>query len=203
MAALRCWPFRVPTFQFAAKAEGRQDPQDPVRLICVGAVIPRKDYGFLLSSLKELNSKFQLDIIGDIADRNYRKTLDVQVSKISGLGQVNFTGTLTDRKLEEYYNGADFFLSSSTMEGYGMAIREAYAYGVPCLIREGSALTKDFLPRHVIVSRNLPSEFGKLLEDALFRPDYRTLKRAIVRDRQSLRSWSSTSNVFGQWLDAP
>ena len=55
-------------------------------------------------------------------------------------GRVAFAGEVTGAALEALYDGADAFVLASHWEGYGMAVAEALARGLPVSVTAGGAL---------------------------------------------------------------
>jgi glycosyltransferase involved in cell wall biosynthesis len=63
-------------------------------------------------------------------------------SAIARLGvsdRVTLTGSLDDAALAAIYASADVFAASSLFEGYGMALAEALAHGLPIVTSSGGA----------------------------------------------------------------
>jgi glycosyltransferase involved in cell wall biosynthesis len=117
-------------------------PDDRLRLLCVGALVPRKGHDLLLRALAGLRDQpWHLDCMG-CPDRDpawahgllpLRDALD--------LGErVTFAGVLSDLDLGRRYAQADLFVLATRFEGYGMVFAEALARGLPILAtRYGAA----------------------------------------------------------------
>ena len=102
-------------------------------IVAVGAISQRKGYDVLIDALGALkNFRWQL-IIAGATDRNqdiYR-ALCKRVGERNLGGHVTFAGSLSDAALAQLYHVTDIFVMASHYEGYGMALTEALARGLP------------------------------------------------------------------------
>jgi len=107
----------------------------PLRLLCVGALIPRKGHRFLLEALASLRDlAWRIDLIGCLkADPTTVASIRTQIDRLALGGRVLIQGEVTDEALEAAYQQADLFVLPSLFEGYGMAFSEALAHGLPIL----------------------------------------------------------------------
>lgn len=69
-----------------------------------------------------------------VGDGNERQSLGLLVKKLGIESKVVFTGW--DNNLDDYYENADIYLSTSLYEGYGMSIVEAASFGLPLVISD-------------------------------------------------------------------
>ena len=125
-----------------------------VRLLAVGAVVPRKGYDTLLAALATLRDlPWHLTIAG-ACDRHIEASVQLLADTVRfGLKERVMTlGPVPDEKLAELYAGADVFVLASRYEGYGMAYAEAIAYGLPVV-----GTTAGAIPEVV------PAEAGRLV----------------------------------------
>ena len=112
-----------------------------MQLLAVGAVSPRKGHDILveaLSGLKDLD--WRLRIAGSLdrdpgAVRSLRRGVAAK-----GLGdRIALAGAVPASALDRLYHTADVFVSASLFEGYGMALAEAMAHGLPLVASTGGA----------------------------------------------------------------
>lgn len=137
----------TPGTDAAPRAEGsRSRPgarrSTPVELLCVGSLIPRKAQDVLIDAVAELRLlPWRLTCVGsDKVAPDYVTALREQL-EISGLTEdVTLAGELDDRKLEEAYQKADVFVLATRHEGYGMAVAEALARGIPVVSTMAGAI---------------------------------------------------------------
>jgi glycosyltransferase involved in cell wall biosynthesis len=84
--------------------------------------------------------------------------------KSLGLGaRVQFAGRVSDKKLLELYRHADLFLFPSEYEGYGIALAEALAQGVPYIAFNRGAV-KELVGMGMGIRRGTRQQGGYLLE---------------------------------------
>lgn len=112
----------------------------PVRCLCVGSIEPRKNLEVLveLANRAPKEARFVISIAGkEDLHPKYAETLRRMLRESS---RVEFLGYVDNRSLLELYRQADVFLFPSKWEGYGMAVAEALACGVPVVAFNASAM---------------------------------------------------------------
>lgn len=126
----------------AQRALGRaaRDPSQPLQLLAVGSVIPRKAYTVLMAALAPLKAiSWRLDIAGATRDRDELARVEQAIGE-TGLGdRVKLLGPVDDARLEALYATADIFVMPSLFEGFGMVLTEALARGLPIVCTTGGA----------------------------------------------------------------
>jgi glycosyltransferase involved in cell wall biosynthesis len=127
----------------AAPAAGtrRLDPTAPVELLCVASVVPRKAYDLLLTALARLHDlPWHLTCVGSLdMDRDYAARVQARAAAPDLAGRVTFTGSAMGAELERAYHRADVFVLPSHYEGYGLAVAEAVARGLPVVCSDTGA----------------------------------------------------------------
>jgi len=113
----------------------------PLQILAVGAVMPRKGYDVLIDALSKIT---EIDWRMTIAGALDRHPATVDALRIAidhhKLGdRINLAGKVVPATLERYYESADLFVSASLFEGYGMALAEAMARGLPIVTATGGA----------------------------------------------------------------
>lgn len=126
---------------------GRRAPGNAqgCQILSVGALVPRKGHDVLLRALGRLfDLDWQLTIVGSATrDRGYADALVEQAlyknETAPGLaGRVRFVDTgADDNALERLWQASDIFALATHWEGYGMAIADALARGLPVAITVG------------------------------------------------------------------
>lgn len=115
---------------------------ETISLLAVGSLVPRKGYDVLvaaLAMLKDMN--WALTIAGDrTRNAETAKQLEQQISVCGLGGRIVLTGAVSDDKLAELYSGASVFVLASRFEGYGMALADATAYGLPVVATNAGAI---------------------------------------------------------------
>jgi glycosyltransferase involved in cell wall biosynthesis len=113
----------------------------PFQVLAVGAVSARKAYGDLVKAMAGITDvAWRLTIAGSLdlsrdAVRQLRDAIDA-----SGCAdRITLTGALDEAHLAASFAKADLFAMSSLFEGYGMALTEALARGLPIVTAAGGA----------------------------------------------------------------
>jgi glycosyltransferase involved in cell wall biosynthesis len=178
----------------AARALGTGDP---VSLLAVGAVSPRKGYDVLIHALAELGSlEWRLTIAGSL-DRSPEGVSALRRA-IAGAGveaRVALAGAVAEDELERLYDAADLFVSPSLFEGYGMVLAEAMARGLPIVASTGGAAAET-VPDEAAL-KIPPGDVPALrdaLRDMIVDPDLRRARAdASWAAGQALPRWSDTA----------
>jgi glycosyltransferase involved in cell wall biosynthesis len=126
------------------------DPAPPARgsssllltLLCVAGFTPRKGHAILLEALAQLRERpWRLVCIGSLdRDPVTVQAIKQQLDGLSLRDRVELIGELEPAQLAAYYHQADLFVLPSYLEGYGMALAEALASGLPIVSTTGGAI---------------------------------------------------------------
>lgn len=149
------------------------------KLITIGNVTSRKGQMNVISHLPNLKSKYpdiQYHCIGlpTEADNFLRKAKELLVED-----QVTFYGRLDDKEMQKILMASDIFvmLSGETntgdVEGFGIAVIEANALGVPAIGASGSGLEDAIADKTTgfLVDKNDTEAFLKSIEKLLANPE--------------------------------
>lgn len=133
-----------PGTERAERATGSGDGvTQPLRLLAVGSLVPRKGYDVLVTALAGLGADapgWRLDIAGaDDRSPETTRSLGSQIAA-AGLGaRIRLLGPATEAEVNRLYACADLFVMPSLYEGYGMVLAEAMARGLPIVCTTGGA----------------------------------------------------------------
>ena len=106
----------------------------PRRVLMVGSIVPRRNVGFAIRALEKTGIDYALDIVGKpMWGFKYIKEL------IDGNKRINYHGFVDEQTLDSLYRGADLYLSSSFLEGFGYPVVEALSHGCPVLLSNTSS----------------------------------------------------------------
>jgi glycosyltransferase involved in cell wall biosynthesis len=124
------------------RAQKSVDDFNPVNLLSVGSIIPRKGFHDLIPALVPLiDLPWTLSIVGETSSNvKAYKLLTSNIKDFLLEGRINILGVVTTEELEHLYAKADIFVLASLFEGYGMAYAEAIARGLPIIATSGGAI---------------------------------------------------------------
>jgi glycosyltransferase involved in cell wall biosynthesis len=193
--------FHVPASRIATAPPGTEPaPRSigsggPPSLLAVGSITPRKAFGILveaLAGLKDLG--WHLRIIGGTHHAPETAAEVQRLIEAHGLTRhIECLGELKGAALGDIFYRSDIFVSSSLYEGYGMALAEALARGLPAVTTTGGA-APETVPDEAALK--VPPGDVTALHDAL-----RLLIRdAALRKRLSEASWHAGQSL-PRWHD--
>ena len=187
----------------APMAQGSQD--GVVRLLSVGAVVPRKGFDVLIPALATLTDlPWRLTIAGDrTRDRDAAARLDTDLVRY-GLGnRISTPGAISPQRLAALYAEADVFVLASRFEGYGMAYAEAIAHGLPVIGSNAGAIP-DTVPADaglLVASGDVPAlaeALRRVIGDAGLR---RRLANGARAAAPQLPTWRQSAEIFAGVLE--
>ncbi len=175
----------------APLARGSGGPE--VQLLAVGAVIPRKRFDRLVRALARLPElPWHLTVVGSLERAPQAVAALRAAIAETGLGdRVTLAGELRGEALEAAFDRADLFVSASAYEGYGMALSEALARGLPIVAVAGGAVA-DWLPADAALlvpprdEEALARALARAIGDAALRAH---LKKGAIAARAHLPRW--------------
>ncbi|MEM0117515.1 MAG: glycosyltransferase family 4 protein [Conexivisphaerales archaeon] len=163
----------------------------------VGRISPRKRIDFLLriwKSVVEEKRDAKLVIVGGAESQRYfNHCLDI-VKQLGLQDNVTFTGFVEDSVLRDILASSKTFITTSEREGFGLAILEAMALKVPCILPSLPALKENFKNCALFVGSDEPSEWSKAVLSLL----YDRAKSQSISERAYLNalkySWDSVAD---------
>lgn len=177
----------------------------PLALLCVASLTPRKGHAVLLDALAGLQGRdWILHCVGDM-QRDAATTRDLR-ERITALGlaqRVVLHGELDAAALQDMYQHADVFVLPSYHEGYGMALAEALACGLPVVSTTGGAIA-DTVPANagVLVPPGDSAALRMALERVLDDPQWRdALAAGARRARACQHGWPVAVGRFAAALE--
>jgi len=179
-------------------------PANPIpHILSVGTVIPRKAHDILVEALALITDlKWRCTIAGGL-DQSPETVVEVRtlISKYSMDYEITLTGDISD--LDPLYRTADILVSSSRYEGYGMAIAEAMAYGLPIVAANVGAIP-EVVPEDagILVPVDDPMALASALRRLLSNMPYReTLAAGAAKAALELAGWDDTAAKIASALD--
>jgi glycosyltransferase involved in cell wall biosynthesis len=177
-----------------------------VRLLSVGAVVPRKGFDVLIAALATLAElPWHLTIAGDHGrDPKTAARLDADIARFKLGDRVVVLGAVPPEGLAELYDNADLFVLASRHEGYGMAYAEAIAHGLPVIGTTAGAIP-DTVPTGagVLVAPDDEKLFALALRRLIENPDERRRLATAAREAaRQLPTWRDSATLFSRALEA-
>jgi glycosyltransferase involved in cell wall biosynthesis len=119
-----------------------------IRLLSVGAVVPRKDHGLLIEALAGLADRpWRLCIAGDTERApGHVVGLRARIAELGLADRVDLAGALEGEPFEAAWREADIYVAASRHEGFGMAMAEAVARGLP-IVTTAAGAVEEWLDR--------------------------------------------------------
>jgi glycosyltransferase involved in cell wall biosynthesis len=171
-----------------------------VRLLAVGAIVPRKGYDLLVAALATIaDLPWRLEIVGDrTRDPKAASQLDSDIIEHGLKDRVSVLGAVSAQRLEEAFRTADVFVLASRFEGYGMAYAEAVAHGLPVIGTRAGAIPETVPPEvALLVPPDDVAALARALREIISDPKRRewmaTAARAAAND---LPTWESSARIF-------
>jgi glycosyltransferase involved in cell wall biosynthesis len=176
-----------------------------VRLLSVGAVVPRKGFDVLIAALATLTDlSWRLTIAGDrTRDLNTAAQLDDDIGRHKLGSQIVALGAVSPQRLAALYAEADVFVLASHFEGYGMAYAEAVAHGLPVIGTNAGAIPDTVPPEAglLVAPGDIPAlaqVLRRVIGDADLR---RCLASAARAAAPQLPTWRQSAEIFSRALE--
>ena len=189
-----------------AVTAAHRDGDGTVRLLSVGAVVPRKGFDVLVAALATLaDLPWRLTIAGDrTRDPEAAARLDRDIARHKLGDRIAVTGAVSNERIAELYAEADAFVLASRFEGYGMALADAIAYGLPVVATKAGAIA-DTVPAaaSLLVAPDDVGALAAALRRLIERPDERRrLAVAAGVAARELPSWADSARRFSRAIEA-
>jgi glycosyltransferase involved in cell wall biosynthesis len=172
----------------------------PRNLLCVATITPRKGHDVLVRSLASIRDlDWHLDCVGSFTrDADHTQAI-TQLIEHEALGsRITLHGEVSNKQLAAFYSAADVFVLASQLEGFGMVLTEAQAYGLPIIATRAGAIPDTVSQASaILVERNSPDEFGKTLERLMTNvPLWSKLRATAVARSKLIRTWQNAAIEF-------
>ncbi|OWJ64184.1 glycosyltransferase family 4 protein [Inquilinus limosus] len=189
------------------------DPTPPARgsgeaapvLLCVATLTPRKGYLDLVAALERLAGlPWRLDCAGSLErDAEHARAVQAAVERAGLSERVRFLGEIDEPALLRRYDRSDLFVLPSHHEGYGMALAEASARGLPIVSTTGGAIPDTVPPdAGILVPPGDVDALTRALRVLLTDPGARLqLREAGLAARARLPDWPAQAAAFAHELD--
>jgi glycosyltransferase involved in cell wall biosynthesis len=178
---------------------------DTVQLLCVATLIARKGHELLFQALAAVTGlKWRLSCVGSERDGAVSRQLRELVRRLQLTERVTFEGEADAAAIARHYDAADLFVLATLYEGYGMAVAEALARGLPIVSTRTGAIP-EIVPDHagvLVPPGDLPALTAALtlaVGDPTVR---RRLAEGARRARARLPTWPMAVAKMGVILES-
>ena len=175
-------------------------PQDKTILLLVSRLSQEKNLPLLIKSLKKLDSKFLLVMVGD---GNYKPDL-LQLVKKNHLDQkVKFIGQIDHHNLGSYYSAADIFVYPSITETQGLIFLEALSFSLPIVAVKSAASSQWVPPNLGILTKNNPTSFAQGIRMVKSKPnaDFYLQAKTFVKKFSIAKTTAQIIKQYKQLID--
>lgn len=181
-------------------------PDEPIRLLCVATLTPRKGQDILVKALAGVSAvNWQCDCYGGARDAEFTRRVQQLIDENGLSGRVVIHGECDLATLEAAYQRAHALVLPSWYEGYGMVVTEALAHGLPVITTTGGAL-KDTLPEGAGLSvapgdvEALQEALQNFCQGGALRAE---LRAGAAKARGSVNDWQTAGAIFADALQRP
>jgi glycosyltransferase involved in cell wall biosynthesis len=175
-----------------------------VELLCVATVVPRKGHDVLVRALATMaGGPWHLTCVGGLdRDDAWAASIRAQVAAARLDRQITFAGELGREPLDACYAAADVFVLPTWYEGYGMAVAEAIARGLPVVSTATGAIADLVGPNAGLLvpagdAEALTQALSTLVTDGALRT---RLAAGARRARASLPSWDDAAELMARTI---
>jgi len=194
----------LPGTEPARAATGPPEGEAPL-LLCVATVTPRKGHDVLVQALDRVaDLDWRCTCAGSLdRDRPWAESVLDAVSRYGLQDRIDFVGDHDAEGLDALYDGASLLALASRFEGYGMALAEALARGLPIVSTTGGAIPYTVpADAGVLVPPDDPVAFASGLRTLLESPSTRMAHAAAaLRHGRALPDWEAAARAFARALE--
>ncbi len=170
-------------------------PGDVLRLLTVGAVVPRRNLPFLLRALQGVRRPWTLDVVGQL----WWGMDHPDVGAARADPRVTFHGHVARAELERLYRESHLLISASSYEGFGYPVAEAFARGLPVLSSDVAAF-REFVPDECRFSLDSPVSLTEAIDavDAVRHERWRAEAASVAGRFSAERHVGAHADLFGR-----
>ena len=175
----------------------------PLRVLFVGNVIPRKGLHTLVAALAQLDPQsWRLTIVGrtDIST-NYVKQIHRQCRRLQIDARLTWLGRVDDAALAMIYRGHDV-LAVPSFEGFGIVYLEAMRFGLPVIASTAGAAHEIVTPgsNGYLAPPNDAQGLAKLLKNLTDRDALHAMSLAARSRYEKHPTWGQSMATIVDWL---
>jgi len=163
--------------------------KDKCVCLYLGVLAPRKNLRLLIDAFALAHQQERRLVLMLVGTGPQEGELKAYAAARGLQGAIAFAGYVPEAEKADYYNLADLFVFPSLMEGFGMAVAEAMACGVPVVCSGAASLPEVVGQAGLLANPTQPEEFCehilRLARDEALRRELGQEGRLRVRSRFS------------------
>jgi glycosyltransferase involved in cell wall biosynthesis len=178
----------------------------PLQLLCVAALIPRKGHDILFRALAQLpHRRWRLTCVGSLERQpDMAVSLRTLARSLGVEREIVFAGEAGPSTLPAYYDSADVFALPTLHEGYGMAVAEALARGLPVISTDTGGIPALVGEKAGLIvppgdARAFADALAQVVDDA---PAALALRRRLAAGAREVRGTLPTWEDAAERMDA-
>ena len=176
-------------------------PEEPLRLVTVGSLMPGKNIASLIDALPELRKhcpQLSLEVIGT---GRLLEDLQQQTLKLRLEGVVKFSGNLSHDDVMAHLSQSHVFVFPTLYEGFPKALLEAMACGLPIVASPVSVIPRLLEGRAgVLLGGQDAASIAAALNDLLSDPERMAAMGRLARERAQSYTLERWRDEIGQRL---
>lgn len=173
----------------------------PCTVLSLGTISYRKGHDLLLRAVAGLpDLDWRLILAGEVRDQAYASELDRLIDTLGIGARVERPGPLHGDALEAAWSRAEVFALATRFEGFGMAIAEAMARGLPVAVTDGGA-AGSLVPAEAgaVAPVDDLAQFTKALRRLVFSPPLRAeMGAAGYAHARHLPGWTDQARAIAE-----
>ncbi len=170
---------------------------DNFTILDVGRLVPQKGHSYLIMAVKRLLREFDMKLVL-LGDGPYLQKLTGLVEKEGLSGNVCFAGKVDHQLTKYYYNASDMFSLQSTYEPASVALLEAMASELSCVVARAGGMPEMMKDSGLYSTpRSIDSIYNKIKEGVLM--DKRKIRRMVKAGRKIIiaeHDWDRISKQY-------
>ena len=176
-------------------------PEEPLRLVTVGSLLPGKNIASLIDALPELRKhcpQLSLEVIGT---GRLLEDLQQQTRELGLEGVVKFSGNLSHDDVMAHLSQSHVFVFPTFYEGFPKALLEAMACGLPIVASPVSVIPRLLEGRAgVLLGGQDAASIAAALNDLLSDPERMAAMGRLARERAQSYTLERWRDEIGQRL---
>lgn len=115
---------------------GHNINKDRIKFICIGNIMARKNQIQLLKAIQLLSKEVRGRILVEFIGADLTHCFEKQIEEMGCSDVAKYRGEVPFESMSECYRSADYTITVSLNEGFGLTIIEGFVYGVPAILYE-------------------------------------------------------------------